>query len=295
MTSQTPVPTYEGRPLHDPDEPPWDQGLAFDLETLVARRQVLAGIGLGALSLGIAACGVGTGAGASATAAATGSATPSLAAATAEAREVIPEETAGPFPGDGTNGPDALSDSGVVRRDIRTSFGTGSATAEGVPLTIRFAVLDRAQACAPFAGAAIYAWHCDRDGGYSMYGAGLEGENYLRGVQAAGDDGIIEFDSFFPACYQGRWPHVHFEVYRSLEEAGDASNAIATSQIALPKATCDEVYATAGYESSPAKLAQLSLETDMVFADDGAEHQLGIVSGTVADGLVVELPVVVSV
>ena len=100
----------------------------------------------------------------------------------------------------------------------------------------------------PFAGAAVYVWHCDRDGGYSMYGDGLEGENYLRGVQAAADDGI-SVHTIFPACYQGRWPHVHFEVYRSLEEGRRAANAIATSQIALPAGPAGGLRDD-GYESS---------------------------------------------
>src|SRR3982751_6812109 len=121
----------------------------------------------------------------------------------------IPEETAGPFPGDGSNGPDVLAQSGVVRKDIRSSFGASSTVATGVPLTIRFAVLDLAKACAPYAGAAIYVWHCDQAGRYSLYSQGVEAENYLRGVQAAGDDGLVEFQSVFPACYQGRWPHIH--------------------------------------------------------------------------------------
>ena len=34
----------------------------------------------------------------------------------------IPEETAGPFPGDGSNGPNALRTSGVVRSDIPSRF-----------------------------------------------------------------------------------------------------------------------------------------------------------------------------
>jgi hypothetical protein len=32
---------------------------------------------------------------------------------------VIPSETAGPYPGDGSNGPNALTQSGIVRADIR--------------------------------------------------------------------------------------------------------------------------------------------------------------------------------
>ena len=100
--------------------------------------------------------------------------------------------------------------------------------------------------CAPLAGAAVYVWHCDRDGNYSLYSQAAANENYLRGVQAAGDDGVVTFDSIFPASYQGRWPHIHFEVYPSLETATDEANKIATSQIALPKDVCDTVYATAG-------------------------------------------------
>ena len=148
---------------------------------------------------------------------------------------VIPEETAGPFPGDGSNGPDILSQSGVVRQDIRSSFGTSTTVAEGIPLTIKLTIQDTAENCAPLAGAAVYAWHCDRDGQYSMYSQAVANENYLRGVQAAGDDGVVTFTSIFPGCYSGRWPHIHFEVYPSLDTATTVDNKIATSQIALPK------------------------------------------------------------
>ena len=283
--ANTSVPTFEGRPLPDPTEPAWDQGLAFDVDTLIDRRRVLMGMGLAGLSLGLVACGTGAGATASASAAAPAS------AETAQCVSDIPEETAGPFPGDGSNGPDVLSDSGVVRKDIRSSFGSSTTVATGVPLTIRFAVLDLANACEPYAGAAIYAWHCDQAGRYSMYSQGVEGENYLRGVQAAGGDGIVEFTSVFPACYDGRWPHIHFEVYPSLELATSSGNKIATSQIALPEDTCNAVYATTGYESSVAAMTRVSLATDNVFADDGGVHELGTVSGSIADGLVVELAV----
>jgi protocatechuate 3,4-dioxygenase beta subunit len=295
-----PAPTFEGRLLPDPSEPAWDQGLAFDVETLIGRRRVLQGLGLGLLGVGLAACGASgstAAAPASATSAAatatSGTASRPASAAVASECAVIPEETGGPFPGDGSNGPDVLAQSGVVRQDIRSSFGTSSTTATGVPLTIRFAVLDLARACAPYARAAIYVWHCDQAGRYSLYSQGVEAENYLRGVQAAGDDGIVEFTSVFPACYQGRWPHIHFEVYPSLDKATAQANRIATSQIALPSDTCQTVYASTGYESSIATFSQVSLATDMVFADDQAAHQLGTVSGSIADGLTVELAVAV--
>ena len=289
-------PTFEGRPFHDPDEPLFDQGLAFDVETLLSRRSMLKAIGLGGVSAGLlVACGPGAAATTAPAASSSSGATASSSAAAAAADcTVIPEETAGPFPGDGSNGPDVLTRSGVVRSDLTTSFGTSTTKAEGVPLTIRFALLDAAKDCQPLANAAVYAWHCDRDGNYSMYSQGVTDENYLRGVQAAGAEGIVTFTTIFPACYQGRWPHVHFEIYPSIAAAAAAGNKIATSQIALPKDICDQVYATAGYEQSVSNLGQISLTSDMVFGDDGGEHQLGTISGTVAGGLTVELAVPVN-
>jgi len=104
----------------------------------------------------------------------------------------------------------------------------------------------------------------------------------------------VTFSSIFPACYPGRWPHVHFEVYPSLEKATSPTNRLATSQIALPEATCRDVYATAGYESSIQTLSGVSLQRDTVFGDDAGVHQIGAISGSIADGLTVELPVAVN-
>jgi protocatechuate 3,4-dioxygenase beta subunit len=208
------------------------------------------------------------------------------------ATDEIPEETAGPYPGDGSNGANVLTESGVVRSDITHSFGTGSGVAEGVPLTIRLKVYDlNGTDVTPYAGAAVYVWHCDRDGNYSMYSSGVEGENYLRGVQEAAADGTVEFTSIFPAAYSGRWPHVHFEVYPSLDDATSASNKLRTTQLALPQDACETVYANAeGYEASVANLAQTSLSTDMVFSD-GYSLQLANVTGSVGNGYVATLNV----
>ena len=276
-----------------------DRGLVYDLATL-DRRRMLKLLGLGGISAGLFTIVGCNPSGSSATTGATATATAgasqgtgATASADAASCEVIPEETAGPFPGDGSNGPDVLSQTGVVRKDIRSSFGSSSGVAAGVPLSISLALEDGAD-CAPLAGAAVYVWHCDQAGNYSLYSQAAANENYLRGVQAAGDDGVVTFDSIFPACYQGRWPHIHFEVYPSLETANDEANKIATSQIALPKDVCDTVYATSGYEQSVQNLGQLSLQSDMVFADDGGVHQLGTMSGDVAGGYAVRLTVPVN-
>ena len=273
---------------HEPHElEEHDRGLVYDLNTL-DRRRVLKLLGFGGLSAGLFTL-VGCGPNG-----ATGSASAASAAtdATGASCAFVPEETAGPFPGDGSNGPNILAESGVVRSDIRSSFGSSTTVAEGIPLAIQLTVQDAE--CAPLAGAAVYLWHCDRDGNYSMYSDAAAGENYLRGVQEADDTGLVTFRSIFPACYQGRWPHIHFEVYPSLETANDEANKIATSQIALPKDACDTVYATQGYEQSVQNLSRLSLQTDMVFADDGGVHQLGTMSGDVAGGYAVRLTVAVN-
>ena len=136
-----------------------------------------------------------------------------------------------------------LEQSGIVRSDIRSSFGDASGTAEGVPMTLELHLKDLANGGAAFAGVAVYVWHCDREGGYSLYSDGITEENYLRGVQIADDAGKVTFTSIFPACYTGRWPHIHFEVYPDQASITDATKAIATSQVALPKDVCDTVYA----------------------------------------------------
>ncbi len=139
-------------------------------------------------------------------------------------------------------------------------------------MTIELTIQDASNGCAALAGAAVYLWHCNRDGHYSLYSEEIADQNYLRGVQEAASDGVVTFTSIFPACYSGRWPHIHFEVYPSLAAATDDANRIATSQIALPEETCNAVYATDGYSESLGNLQQTSLQTDNVFGDDGGAH-----------------------
>jgi protocatechuate 3,4-dioxygenase beta subunit len=272
---------YQGRPLPRPDEELVDQGLGFDVGTLLSRRRILQVLGLGAASVGLAACGAGGSSSGSASSSAT---------ATAASGE-IPEETAGPYPGDGSNGPDVLEQSGIVRSDIRSSFGDLSGTAEGVPMTLELVVSDLANGGVPFEGVAVYVWHCTREGGYSLYSSGVEDQNFLRGVQIADAEGRVTFTSIFPACYDGRWPHIHFEAYP--DEAGitDSANAIATSQVALPQDVCELVYAESGYEASVGNLSAVSLAGDNVFGDDGGASELGTVTGSVSSGYTVTLAV----
>ena len=61
-------------------------------------------------------------------------------------------------------------------------------------------------------------------------------------------------------------------------DATGGGEPIATSQLAFPQDVCEVVYATEGYDQSVANLAQVSLESDMVFAD-GVSQQLATVAG----------------
>jgi len=276
-----------------------DLGLVHDLGTLRRRNvlRLIAGAGLATL----AGCADATDNGASPNNPEAGSSsgtssssapTTSTPSSSTSARcvEEIPEETAGPYPGDGSNGPNVLTASGIVRSDLTKSFGSASGVATGVPLTVQLVVQDSAK-CTPLAGAAVYVWHCDAQGRYSMYDDEIGSENYLRGVQAADAQGKVTFTTIFPAAYQGRWPHIHFEVYASLSEATAAGKISATSQLALPEATCKTVYATSGYDGSTQNLAQTSLQRDMVFGDDGGVRQLATVSGSVQEGYTARLTV----
>jgi protocatechuate 3,4-dioxygenase beta subunit len=272
-----------------------DRGLAFDLGTLGRRRALLllGGAGLAALT-GCGSDSNGTQGTATATAStpATTSNPTTGATATSGDCDEIPEETAGPYPGDGSNGPNVLVESGIVRSDITSSFGDASGTAEGVPATVTLTVQDASNDCGPLKGAAVYLWHCNREGEYSLYSQAIADQNYLRGVQETDDKGQVTYTSIFPACYSGRWPHIHFEVYASLSDATSAGDPIRTSQLALPQDVCEEIYSTAdGYGQSTANLSQISLDSDNVFGDDDAEHQMAAVSGNVSDGYTITLTV----
>ncbi|GAA5167215.1 hypothetical protein [Viridibacterium curvum] len=212
---------------------------------------------------------------------------------------LIPEETAGPYPGDGSNSNssgvvNALLLSGIVRSDIRSSIAGASGVAAGVPLTITLELVTTLNSCKPLAGYAIYLWHCDAAGRYSLYSTGVTSENYLRGVQVTDASGFVSFTTIVPGCYSGRMPHMHFEVYPSLATATGSSNKIRTSQIAFPTSVMNTVYAQSAYSGSASNLAQISFATDNIFSD-GYSTQLASMSGSVAAGYTASLQVGIAV
>ncbi len=228
-----------------------DLGLTHDLPRMMGRRRFLSVLG----GLGLAST----------------SGLPALAAECV----ALPWETAGPYPGDGTNARNGetinvLTQEGVIRTDLRSSFGTKSGSVDGVQMDLTL-TLTNADGCTPLEGHAIYIWHCDTEGRYSLYD--LPEANYLRGVGVADADGKVSFTTIVPGCYDGRWPHIHFEVFESIDAAISGKASVLTAQMALTEADAAAVYSQdARYPNGTRNLGRTSLSKDNVFSDNSAEQ-----------------------
>lgn len=273
--------------------------LIQDLNTLAnttPRRRTLLRALLASAAAPLAGCGgsIDVGLGSVGTSTSSGSSS----STTTTSCSVIPEETAGPYPADGSNANsngvvNALTLTGVVRSDIRSSFAGASAVATGIPMTLTLQLVNAANSCASLAGYAIYLWHCDRNGLYSLYDSSLLNEDYLRGVQVTDSNGLVSFTTIFPGCYAGRMPHIHFEIYPSLSSAVSAAYKMRTSQLTFPLATINEAYATSLYSTSAANLSGMSFAADTVFSD-GTSLQMASISGSPSSGYAASLAIAIS-
>jgi protocatechuate 3,4-dioxygenase beta subunit len=260
----------------------FDGGLQDDLQLILQqnlrRRQALSWLLAGGSAALLVGCGGGDGETASSGSSSGSSSSSSSSSSSggssgSTACLANASETAGPYPSDGSNTvngmvSNVLQQSGVVRSDIRSSFGSATGVAGGEPMTLKLSVENSNNSCAVLSGYAVYLWHCSREGAYSLYSSGVQNENYLRGVQVTDANGEVTFTSIFPGCYAGRYPHIHFEVYPSLAMATLYTNRILTSQLALPRDVCSTVYATSGYSQSGTNLAGVTLANDGIFGDN---------------------------
>jgi protocatechuate 3,4-dioxygenase beta subunit len=270
-------------------------GLQRDLENLAAlrdRRRVL-GWFVGSAGFLLAGCGSGSDSDPVAAAASSNGTTTGTGSTASGACAAAPSETAGPYPSDGSNtvngmASNVLAESGIARSDIRSSFGSASAVAGGVPLTLTLSLVNSNNLCAALSGYAVYLWHCTREGAYSLYSNGVQNENFLRGVQVSDGSGLVTFQTIFPGCYPGRYPHIHFEIYPSLALATLYTNRVLTSQMALPRDICSTVYSGAtGYSASVNNLVGVTTSNDNVFGDNSAAQVAAMTPslvGTIADG-----------
>lgn len=194
---------------------------------------------------------------------------------------LIPTATAGPFPLLAFLGTKA-----AVRRDIRESR-------PGVPLTLNMRLQNIDAGCAPIRNAAVYIWHCDRDGGYSGYNGRENGDHrggtFLRGIQMSDERGQVSFITIFPGWYPGRITHIHFQVYLRDARGGRAT---ATSQLAFPDEVVRSVYATSAYPRGQNGTVR-DIADDGLFSDNG-RYQTASVTGSITSGLVASLDVGIS-
>lgn len=206
----------------------------------------------------------------------------SRAAETVGGCAVIPEETQGPYLLRAI-----LRNRAMVRKDIRE----GKA---GIPLTLRLKVQDVSKACRPIPNAAVYIWHCDKDGGYSGYSSRENGnhvgETYLRGIQITDANGEVSFTTIFPGWYPGRITHIHFQVYLNDNRAVSAT---ATSQLAFPQSVTKAVYDTPLYRGRGQNTTVADFSEDGVFSD-GTAYQIAAVSGEPTQSLEATLDIGIS-
>lgn len=251
--------------------------------SLLERRKALALIAGAVGTLVVVACGGGSSdSGDSSSSGSSGSGSGSGAGSCSE----IAEETNGPFPADGSQSGvvNVLADSRVIRQDIRSDFG-GSNTQSGVPLELTIALVDAGAGCTVLQDAAVYIWHCNADGEYSVYSSAMNGGNHagttwLRGAQLSDSDGQVTFTTVYPGRYNGRATHIHVEVYAD----SSFKTLLKTSQFAFEDDLNDTVYAASVYSDS-AGTQQTDNARDNVFSD-GYEDQLLTISGSNSAGYV---------
>ena len=240
-----------------------DLGLQHDVARLLGRRRALVVLSTGLL----AACNP------------FGGGEADLVAKAADGRECLLDtsETEGPFPSDGSNNAhgtlsNVLTESGIVRRDMRLPAGKTGTTAKGTQVDLEISLLNVKGSCAPLAGHAIYVWHCDAEGHYSIYD--LPNDSYLRAVAVTDANGKAQLTTVMPGCYPGRYPHMHFEIYASLEKATSYRNKLLTSQLAMPADACTAIYAADPiYAASVKQYASTSIAGDGIFANNTPKQQ----------------------
>jgi protocatechuate 3,4-dioxygenase beta subunit len=142
-------------------------------------------------------------------------------------------------------------DAHAVRSDVRDGK-------PGTELALAFRVVS-GPACAPVPNAVVDLWQADAGGVYSGFAGAAPGQGgspggrdrygqpesrptdpgrALRGTQATGADGVVQFTTIYPGWYPTRTPHLHLEVHL------DASTVL-TTQLFFDDAVSDGVFAAA--------------------------------------------------
>ncbi|MDZ7906304.1 MAG: hypothetical protein U5N55_11435, partial [Cypionkella sp.] len=135
--------------------------------------------------------------------------------------------------------------------------------------------------------AAVYLWHCDRDGNYSLYSTGSPRRTTCAGSRRPTTAARSPSRASSRPATSAAGRTSAYEVYSSLANATSGSGPIVkTSQLAFTEDAVDTVYETAdGYTQSVSNLTAVTLATDNVFSEDSATRtKMATVTGSVADG-----------
>lgn len=54
----------------------------------------------------------------------------------------------------------------------------------------------------------------------------------------------MEFTTVVPGCYDGRWPHIHFEVFRAVDDITGANKTVLIPQTAVPNEVANAPHTT---------------------------------------------------
>ena len=185
------------RDVHEDELHDHDRGLSFDVSTLMSRRRALQLLAVGGLAT-LVGCGTSS-ADSAGTTGATTTRRPRPPARPPRSSDEIPEETGGPYPADGSNGVNVLTESGIVRSDITVELRLGlgrrppgcrSRSTSPCSTSQPAARPPRAPPSTCGTATATAATRCttprSRD------------ENYLRGVQVADADGTGDVHQHLP-------------------------------------------------------------------------------------------------
>lgn len=185
-----------------------------------------------------------------------------------------PKETRGPFPN--------KTPAQYVRENI-----VGNRI--GIPLLMKFTILNKNENCRPYSNALVDVWHCDSHGKYSEYGGNrmqpedLSDEHFLRGRLATDANGLASFISIFPGHYPGRSPHIHLEVMDQNEKS------LLVTQVAFPEHVCNAVYVTNNYKDAN----YTSNESDSIFRNSLENNMADSITGDLQNGFTLEKSIVV--
>jgi len=93
---------------------------------------------------------------------------------------------------------------------------------DGLPIRLALKLIGKTS-CDPIVGATIQIWHTKFNGVYSgvtpnpqmCYGteSSAATKMFMRGSQVTDADGVVYFNTCFPGWYRGRAIHIHFQVF----------------------------------------------------------------------------------